>query len=107
MLLEEISSYESFKFFVFDLLRGACLESCSVVWQSSGDNLGRLGKDDDGALEVGNVFSFLFYHYGIGLDELVVDALTNANLGTSLVFESSEGEWECWEALADFREESS
>ncbi len=102
MLLPQISSHEGFDFLVFDLLCGSRFKSGSIVGQGSSNNLGALGKDDDGALEVSNVLTLLLDENWVSLDQLVVNTFANSDLSASLVFEGSQGEWECREAFADF-----
>jgi len=54
-----------------------------------------------------NEFSWLFSQNWISADKLVSLALFNTNLGSSEVFETSDGEWKSWVLLVDDTEELS
>ena len=65
------------------------------------------GSNSNRALEVGNEFTVLLNKHGEVLDQFVINALLNSNLGTNLVLEGSDGEGKRREALASLSEESS
>jgi hypothetical protein len=81
------------------------LELGGVKGKVTSKGRGRLGENSNGALEVGNIGSYLLNKYGVGDHEVVVNTLTHSDLGTSLVLKGAEGERKSGEALVGFSEE--
>ena len=81
------------------------LVSGNVELSSSSDHGGASWLHDHGGLELGDKLVWLLSQDWVWHQQVVVDALTKANLGGGLVGHGSDGEWEGWEALVHFDHE--
>lgn len=104
--MPQVASDQSLERLVLDGVLGVS-EFGRVGRKSSTQDNGLAGSNGDSALEVGNEFAVLLDQHGEVLEQLVVNALLDTNLGTDLVLEGSHGEGERREALAGLSEESS
>jgi len=103
--LPEISANELVELLALDFLIGdnACLGEGS----STGEERDGFWLDGNGSTESSNELARLITKNWVVYQEVVVEAFSNTNLGTSKVLESSDGEWEGWVLLVDNREENS
>jgi len=80
--------------------------SCFVQFEVTSEHSSAAGQDGYGGLEVSNEFTVLFLEHGVRNEQVVLDALTDANLCTGLVLESTKAEAKAGEAFVGLSEES-
>lgn len=78
-----------------------------VVLEVSGDDDCASGQNCDGAFEMSYELSDLLGEHGVLHQQIVVDALSNSELGANLVSEASDGKRKGGVLLVDIREEHS
>lgn len=72
---------------------------------TTGNDDGRVRLDNNGRLELGNEFTNGLSEDGVGLDELMINALLDTNLSAEGILEATDGERHGGELLVDLGEE--
>lgn len=81
------------------------LELSEVNGQAS-DSDGSALEDHHGYLELGDEIAFLLDQDGVGVEEIVFQALADTKLSSDLILKGIETETQCGEPVVNLREES-
>lgn len=103
---EELAGNEGLKGLVLDAV-GGIGELGGVDGEGASKHDGLRGEDEHGALEVGNDVAGLLFNDLELLEQFVVNALLDTDLGADLVLEGSQLEGQRGETLAALGEEDS
>lgn len=103
IILPELTLAESLELSFLDRVLRLELALESVT---TGNNHGRVRLHNNGRLELGDEFTSGLGEDGVGLEELMLNALLDTNLGADGILETADGERHGGELLVDLGEES-
>jgi len=102
IILPEVTFAQSLEVSVLDSMLRLKLILDGVA---TGNDHGGVGLHDNSRLELGDEFAGGLGEHGVGLEELMLDALLDTNLGADGILEATDGERHGGELLVDDGEE--